>query len=295
MDLRKLQIFCRVAELGSVSRAAESLHMAQPAVSIAVKKLEEELDTVLLQRSKRQVTPTREGLELLQRASAILQQVEALQSDLQARKQLLQGEITIACPSMVATYFLPQLLGDFLTQHSGLTASITQTGTRRIEELLLNQELELGVVTRREGEPLDSHPDLELIALVADEIQVCVGTEHPYRERQQIDVSELNDVPMVLYEKDYFIRQSFDQLCRQAEIQPDIRMQTNFLPLIVRMVRQHLGITVGLSMMAREETDIQGIPLQPARHIQLAVARRRDQVISRANQAFMDWLVERQA
>jgi len=102
MDLRKLEIFVRVAQLKNFSQAALSLHMAQPAVSIAIRKLEEELEVRLLDRSGRQVRLTAEGENLLQRAEAILQQVAELKDSNSAMRGLLQGELSIACPSMLA-------------------------------------------------------------------------------------------------------------------------------------------------------------------------------------------------
>ena len=95
MDLRKLQIFATVAELGNFSQAAASLHMAQPAVSIAVRKLESELDVCLLDRSGRRATLTAEGRKLLSRAQIILAQVEELKRSTSDMKNLLQGELCI--------------------------------------------------------------------------------------------------------------------------------------------------------------------------------------------------------
>ena len=66
-------------------------------------------------------------------------------------------------------------------------------------------------------------------------------------------------------------------------------MQSNFLPLLVSMVKQGLGITVGLDMMARQEPGIVGVPLQGAPALELALAKRKGRTISRANQAFLDW------
>ena len=94
---------------------------------------------------------------------------------------------------------------------------------------------------------------------------------------------------MVAYESGYYIRSILDRLCTEAGSTPDFRMQSNFLPLLVRMVKQGLGVTVGLGMMAREEPDIVGIALEGAAPLELALAKRRGRTISRANQAFLDW------
>lgn len=285
MDLRKLEIFVAVAGAGSFSAAAEQIPMAQPAVSIAIRKLEDELQLTLFDRSGRRIQLTAEGERLLQQAQAILQQVEALQASAGSLQQLLQGELSIACPSMLATYFLPDLLSGFLSQYPGLSASVTQAGTEEIEALLLRDEIEVGVTTADA-----TTQELELVPLVNEQMVVCVAEDHPWARRRYLNVKDLHRTPMVVYESGYFIRAQLDALCRQHEIRPELRIQSNFLPLLVRMVKQGVGVTVGLRIMAQQEAGIHGIPLSPKVSVPMALAKRRGRVISRANQAFLDWM-----
>lgn len=286
MDLRKLEIFSTVARCGGFSAAAEVLHMAQPAVSIAVRKLEESLDLDLFDRSGRQVALTREGARLLTQAEAILRQVKEMEQAAGALKGLLRGEVSIACPSMLATYYLPDLLSGFLSRHPGLTASVTQSGTTQIEQMLLQGEIEVGVTTVQNPERAG---ELDLLPLVEEEIVVCVAADHPWARRSSLNVAELHQTPMVVYEGGYFIREQLDRLCREAGAEPDLRMQSNFLPLLVRMVQQGLGVTVGLRIMAAQETGIVGVPLRPLAKVPMALAKRKGRTISGANQAFLDW------
>lgn len=283
MDLRKLEIFSAVARCGSFSAAAERLHMAQPAVSIAVRKLEHSLELKLIDRSGRRIALTAEGRQLLSQAEEVLRQVEAIEQSAGALKGLLEGELDIACPSMLATYYLPELLSDFLSQHSGLTASVTQAGTAQIEELLLQDKIEIGVTSAH------SEANLDLLPLVTEQMVVCVPEDHPWATRRQLRIQDLHQTPMVVYESGYFIRSQLDQLCREAGVSPDLRMQSNFLPLLLRMVKQGFGVTIGLSTMAQQEPGICGIPLTPKPQVPMALAKRRGRSISRANQAFLDW------
>ena len=288
LDLRKLEIFTAVASHKSFSQAALALHMAQPAVSIAVRKLEEALNTRLLDRSGRKVELTAEGQNLLGRAQQILADMEDLSRSMGAMNELLEGELSIACPSMLATYFLPDLLSEFLTTHPGLKASVTQAGTTRVEQMLLEDEIELGVTTFQDSPHL---ADLELVPLLNEQMVVCVGDQHPWSTRQRINISDLQGSPMVVYESGYFIRAKLDQLCAEHSVQPDFRMQSNFLPLLLKMVKQGMGTTVGLRIMAEEEPGITGIALSPKTEVSMALAKRRGRTISRANQAFLDWAV----
>ncbi len=287
MDLRKLEIFVAVAEQENFSHAAAALHMAQPAVSIAIRKLEDELAMPLFDRSQRQVRLTTEGRALLVRARSILNEVEELKRSSTALRDLLQGELSLACPSMLATYFLPDLLSGFLREHPGLRAAVTQVGTARVERMLLADEIEIGVTTSDDA----SAPDLEHIPLVKEQMVLCMAANHPWAGRRRISVAQLHDSPMVVYESGYFIRSQLDQLCAVHGVNPQYRMQTNFLPLLIRMVKQGLGTTVGLKVMVEQEPGLVGVPLSPRTELQMSLAKRRGRTISRANQAFFDWLV----
>lgn len=283
MDLRKLEIFAAVARNKSFSAAAEQLHMAQPAVSIAVRKLEESLDLTLIDRSGRSVALTAEGRQLLFQAEDVLQQVEAMEQSASEMKGLMRGELSIACPSMLATYFLPELLSGFLSQYPGLRASVTQAGTSQIEQMLLQDQIEIGVTSAQ------SEAELELLPLINEQMVVCVADDHPWARCRYISIKDLHEIPMVVYESGYFIRSLLDHLCRESDITPDLRMQSNFLPLLINMVKQGLGVTVGLRAMAEQEPGIRGIPLSPRAEVPMALAKRRGRTISRANQAFLDW------
>ena len=285
MDLRKLQIFQQVADSGSFSQAAAQLHMAQPAVSIAIRKLEQSLGVVLFDRGARQARLTAEGSAVLVRAKTILSEAEELRRSTDALQHLLTGQLELACPSMLATYFLPDLLAEFLQDHPGLQASVNQAGTTAIEELLMNDAVELGVTNRQ----AERAAELDQITLVSEPIVLCVAANHPWAERDSIGPAELDGVAMVVYESGYYIRTALDRLCAGAGVKPEYRLQSNFLPLLVRMVRQQLGVTVGLGILAQQEPGIVGLAIDGAPRIELALAKRRGRNISRANQAFFDW------
>jgi DNA-binding transcriptional LysR family regulator len=122
---------------------------------------------------------------------------------------------------------------------------------------------------------------------------LCMSETHPWSKRRHVRIEALHETSMVVYESGYFIRQMLDQRCAEHGVSPQYRMQSNFLPLLVRMVRLGLGTAVGLKLMARAEPGIVGVPLLPRTDLGLSLARRRGRAISRANQAFWDWVARR--
>lgn len=261
--------------------------MAQPAVSIAIKKLEQELGVQLFNRSGRKAVLSQQGETVLAKAENILDEVENLKLDLLHNNQLLKGELSLACPSMLATYYLPELLSGFLGTYPGLSANIVQLGTQQTREQLLNREVELAVITLEDGQ---SNAPFDLIPLVQEELVVCAPRNHPLAGQRHVHITELEQQPLALYESGYFVRRSLDQLCREFEVTPDIRIQTNFLPLLIRSVKQGLGCTVGLKRMAQQEGGLAAIPLRPQVELNLALAKLQHNPIAKANQAFFDWV-----
>lgn len=287
MNLRRLAIFRAVVRHGGFIGAAEQLHMAQPAVSIAIKKLEQELEVLLFNRSGRKAVLTSQGKEVLSRAERILDEVESLKQDVSQGNQLLKGELSLSCPSMLATYYLPELLSGFLGAYPGLSANIAQVGTQQSREQLLNREVELAIITLEDGQ---SNAPFDLVPLVQEELVVCTPRHHPWAEKQQLHITELDQQPMAFYESGYFVRRSLDLLCQEFDVHPDIRVQTNFLPLLIRSVKQGLGCTVGLTRMAEQEGELAAVPLRPRVELNLALAKLQHNPIDRANLAFFDWV-----
>lgn len=289
MDLRKLSIFSRVAELGSIQAAAAELHIAQPAVTIAVQKLQQELGVKLFNRVGRGIRITSEGEAVLQQAQQILAQVDALKQSVGERQQLLSGELSLSCPAMLATYFLPKPLGQFLSLHPQLRANINQDGTQNIRQQLLKGELDLGIVSLDKD---TDHSALELAPLVKEQIVLCTPKQHPWAEKKSISLAQLDGTPMVLYEQGYYLREHFSQLCVAQDVAPDVRLQTNFLPLLISSVKEGMGTTIGLKMMATQESGLTGLPFRPRQYLKMALAKRKGQALSLANQAFFDWVLE---
>lgn len=284
MDLRKLEIFVQVAECKSFSKASKILYMAQPAVSIAVRKLETHFSCQLIQRNNRNVTLTQEGELAYQYAKNILAQTQQFQDAMQNITELVSGEVTLSCPSMLASYYLPGLLNSFLGHYQGLTACVKQSGTQDIEQQLLEGEIELGVVIADQ-----LNPRLEAITIVNEPVVVCVERNHPLSSKEAISVNQLKGVPMVLYEGGYYIRKQFDTLCAAAKVTPDIRIQSNFLPLITHAIKYNVGCGISLGMMPDNEEQLIGVPLRPAVSVHLALAWHKERVLSHANQAFVEW------
>jgi LysR family nitrogen assimilation transcriptional regulator len=151
MELRQLRYFVRIVDLGSVSKAAADLFIAQPALSKQVAALEIELDSALLVRSTRGVTPTESGRAFYVQAQAVLRQVGRIPEEVQSAAERPTGTVAVGMPFSVSCIVAPALVGAVRERLPGVKISVTQGVSGDLEGLLANGRLNLSLLFERES------------------------------------------------------------------------------------------------------------------------------------------------
>jgi DNA-binding transcriptional LysR family regulator len=149
MDIRRLEIFAKVAELGSFSRAAEALFLTQPTISEHVRALEDELGVQLLDRLGRGATPTRAGQLLLGYARRMLTLSREAHQALERFQGRMSGELVVGGSTIPGEYVLPALIGQFKTKYPDISISLLIGSSRQVSEWLEEGRVEVGVVGAR--------------------------------------------------------------------------------------------------------------------------------------------------
>jgi DNA-binding transcriptional LysR family regulator len=153
MDLHRLEVFCRIVELKSFTRAAETVHLSQPTVSEHIRTLEETAGVKLLDRLGREVIPTQAGQILYRYAQQLLQlRREAVQALHQYRGRLA-GHLYLGASTIPGTYILPSLIGTFKAIYPDIQITLRIANSRLTAQEVLNGDLELGVVGAQWHEP----------------------------------------------------------------------------------------------------------------------------------------------
>lgn len=194
-DLRQLEIFCRVVELGSFSKAAGVVFLAQASVSERIANLEKSVGAPLLDRLGRKVTPTKAGELLYKHAVLLLEMKRTASQELSDFLGLKQGEIHMGGSTIPGEYILPEVLGRFRTRYPRVSVILTIADTREIENRVLDGNLELGVVGSR-----GTHPSLIHHELWHDELVLAVPTSHLWARKKVITVKELAEEPFIMRE-----------------------------------------------------------------------------------------------
>ncbi|MBJ6800980.1 LysR family transcriptional regulator [Geomonas propionica] len=290
MDIRQLRYFLEVARLNNFTKAAESLRIAQPAVSMAVKKLEEELDLVLFSRQDKKVALTAEGEIFLAHAKRILDDLRGAELEMAELKGLTRGEVRIGITPMISAYFFPDIFRDFKRAYPQLSISVLGEGSGRIQKMIGEGELDMGVVAA--GGSAVFPATLEVRRFLREEIVVCVPLDHPFAGRQAVTLAEFIGEPLVFYKEGYYIREFFLEALKGIGSAPRIIFETNLFSLVKSLVRNGTGISIFLKMVVTEDNDLAAVSFDPPLHLDLLIAWKKDTYLSLANRAFVDFLLE---
>ncbi|RXT05694.1 LysR family transcriptional regulator [Ammoniphilus sp. CFH 90114] len=288
MEFRQLEYFVEVALCQNFTRAAEHLLVAQPAISKAIQKLEQDLQITLFDRSSKHIVLTPEGEVFLEHARAILSRVEEARTELNEMRGLEKGEVRIGLPSMVGSYYFPAIIKDFKRKFKSLQISVVEEGTLQVQKLIEKGEVDLGIIV------VDHPPDhLEYIPLFHEELVVCVPLDHPFVFKDHITYHDLVKEPLILFKEGYFQRQLILETSKQTGITPNVSFSANQLSLIKSFVSEGLGVTLFLRMIAATDPKLVPISLDPPVYLSLAVAWNKNRYLSIASQAFLDFLKNR--
>ncbi len=195
MDMRRLEIFYHVVEKGGFTRAATAMSLTQPTLSAAVRQLEEDLGTPLLNRLGRDVVPTPAGRLLHGYARSIFALRQKAVRELHALLAGEQGELLMGGSTIPGTYILPQLVAQFRQQYARIRVNLRLAATESIINDLRQQRLELALVG---GDVSDRAFDV--IPCFCDELVVIVPANHLWVRRTKVAEQELATVPLLLRE-----------------------------------------------------------------------------------------------
>ena len=287
MDLRQLRYFHEIVRLGSFTRAAEALQIAQPAVSVSIRKLEAELELQLFQRHDRKISLTAEGERLWVHAQRILQAAEDARLEMQELKGLSKGEVRVGIPGMMGSYYFPPILMAFRHRYPHLSLQVIEGGTWQLQQMLEQAELDLAVIVR-EFLPTE----LESRVILREEMRVVVAREHPFAQQTMVSITDFFKEELVLFRNGYFHRKLVDRLAAETGVQPVIGFETNLIPLIKSIIKQGFGISTLLAMAVADDPDLVDLPFTEPVYLDLCIAWRRNGYLSKANQAFVDFLLE---
>jgi DNA-binding transcriptional LysR family regulator len=254
LSLYKLEIFTAVVDTGSFSKAAERLLLTQSAISQHINDLEISLGTRLFDRGPRGVTLTDTGTTLHSYTQQILHLIAEAQNAVTDVSKLKSGQITIGATPGINIYLLPQWINNFRKQFAHLTLSAQTGTTKQLIALLANRQLDLAVI---EGE-IDTYQQDNLGSVVLEEIElfVIVGEDHPFWDRDSIDIDELSQQAFIARPLSSQTRIWTDSLLNALKIQPNIIAEFDSQEAMKQAIRNGMGITLLPEYAVQNEVDM---------------------------------------
>ena len=287
--LRQLKVFDAVARLSSYSRAAEELHLTQPAVSTQVRKLEDHAGMPLFEQVGKKIYLTAAGTELLQHGRAIIAQFEEAQSAMAQFKGVTGGKLNVAVIS-AGDYFFPRLLVEFARRHQGVTLNLAVRNRDELLADLAENRTDLAVMVRPPGDA-----DTINEAFAPHPYVIVAAREHPLVNEARIAMARVLREPFIVRETGSDTWQSMVDGFGAHMAKLNIAMQIKSTETIKQAVIAGMGIgflsahTVSRELRARSLAvlDVQGFPLM----LNWFVVHRRHKRLPPVAQAFKQFLL----
>ena len=196
MDLWQLNIFCKVIELKSFSKAGKAIHLSQPTISSHIKDLEAHFDCRLIDRLSKEATATKAGELLYGYAKRMLTLRDETETALAEYNGKIRGRLVIGGSTIPGTYLMPQLIGDFKKKYPDVIVSLVIGDTDHIIESILNGSLELGIV----GAKAETQKIIQK-KLIEDEMRLIVPSDHRWAGEKRVSLKQLVSEPFILRER----------------------------------------------------------------------------------------------
>jgi len=238
MQLAQIQGFLEVARAGNVSRAAEALRITQPALTVRLHGLEQELGQALFVRTRRGVRLTDAGRTFLPYAE---QAVTALASGIAQVSEVARGgagELALAVAPQVSTYVLPRVLLRYSEANPGVRLTVRTAHSEEIAELVLREEVHCGL-GRQVRDPL-----LRYTPIYDDELVLVSAADHPFARQKSVSRAALGEAPLILFDRASSYYELTTALVREAGVRPRGVIELDNIEAAKRMVAGGLGVAL---------------------------------------------------
>ncbi|MCE5195868.1 MAG: LysR family transcriptional regulator [Negativicutes bacterium] len=282
--MHHLKVFVTVCEWNSITKAAEQLYLAQPAVSRTIKELETEYDLQLFDRISRHLYLTEAGKNLLGYARPILDLLEEMETNL--RSQGSTGKLRIGASITIGSYFMPDYVRQFKISYPQTAIFVTIDSSETIEKMIAASELDFALiegVTHLDSIVSETYLDDELVA-------VC-PVNHRFSNAEPIALDQFLAEPFLLREKGSGTRELFDQILAAQNLAVRPIWESTSTTALVNAVSRGLGLSVLPYILVEEKLQRQEIALVRVQGLQLkrkfTIIRHKNKLLSVAAQAFI--------
>jgi DNA-binding transcriptional LysR family regulator len=261
--LHQLKIFLKVAENKSITKAAEALHLTQPAVSIQLKKLQDQFDIPLTEIVGKQLFVTDFGKEIEEAAKNIIAQAEAIQNKTMAYKGQLVGKMTVSVVS-TGKYVMPYFLSPFFKKNPGVKLEMDVTNKSRVLESLENNKVDFSLVSI-----IPEHIKVERLDLIQNKLYLVSNPDFEYKKTTRLQ-NFFEQLPLIYREPGSGTRLTMEKFIQGLKVDVDKKMELSSNEAVKQAVMSGLGLSImpligiknELNMGQLKIIPIKGLPIQ---------------------------------
>ena len=285
-----MKYFVEVVKQGGMTNASKSLYIAQPTISKAIKDIEAEMAVPLFDRSKRNLVLTDAGKIFFNKCKEIISLYDNLPTEINSLYGLETGHINISMSAVMSMRKFIGILGDFHQLYPNITYNLIESGGKTTENLILNDEVDIGVTTL----PVDHHL-FESISLNKEDLRVVLHREHPLAYKTKIKMEELAEETFILFNEDFYLNDKIIENAKIAGFVPNMASQISQWNVIENLIINKLGITILPATISELlNDDVKMIQLENANtEWELGVVWKKDKRLSHATNKWIEFLKEK--
>ncbi|GFH62813.1 MAG: LysR family transcriptional regulator [Candidatus Desulfovibrio kirbyi] len=239
MQLHKVQYFLAVARHASVSEAARELHITQPAVSDAIKALENDLRVQLFRRVRQRVHLTEAGKYYADKMSAVVKNFLSINNEM-----LYIGThkmtVRLGIPPMIGSFIFPTVFTGLENTCPDINLELKEGGSLGLLQEIDSESIDLAIVAAS-ARFQHNKPSITYIKISSTELQYCVSPKHHFSEKKFINIKEIDGEHLLLFKEGYIQREIITTCFREAEIDPKVVLYTTQLFTIASFIRRNIG------------------------------------------------------
>ncbi len=248
--LHQLQIFVKVCELQSITKASEELFLTQPAVSIQLKKLQDQFEIPLTEVIGRQLYITDFGRKIEEASRRLLGEAEGITNTVNEYKGLLTGDITISSAS-TGKYVIPYFLSDFASKYPGVNITIDVTNKSRVVQSLEQNKTDFALVS-----VLPEHIAVKRMELMENELLLVAGKASQLSTKKPLQPKDLSELPMIFREKGSATRGAMENYLEKLGVEVQSRLELVSNEAVKQAVIANLGYSIMPRIGMRTELEI---------------------------------------
>jgi DNA-binding transcriptional LysR family regulator len=291
MTLRQVRAFVVVARFSSFTRAADLLHLTQPALTVQIRQLEQALGVKLFDRSTRAVELTRTGRELLPVLERLLGEFDAVVVSTREMAAMRYGTVRMAALPSVAATVLPPLIARFKQRHPHIRITVRDSVGERINAMVREEIVDFGI-----GSDVEPDAELETIPLFEDEMRAVVPASHPLSKQTEVMLDRLIDEPLILMDTQSSVRSLVDRAFADRGHLAVPAYEVTYMSTAIGLVRAGLGIAIlpSTAIELRLETELPSLSIrEPILHRSITLVLKVGRSLPPAAEALRDMLIQK--